>query len=75
MPITVKACISCMSDVKKKLDGLGIPYTTSRNTLTVNCTSPSQWGKQSLAAMCWRGLEFSHHAATRNGNTIKCSRA
>jgi hypothetical protein len=64
-----------MNDVRTKLNGMGIPYTTSGNRLTVNITSPATWAATSLAAMCWRGLEFSYHAAVRKGNTIACSRA
>ncbi|KAK4242390.1 hypothetical protein C8A03DRAFT_29490 [Achaetomium macrosporum] len=73
MAITVKACHLCMTEVKTRLDSMGIPYTTSGNTLTVNCSSPSKWPETSLMATCWRGLQFAYHAATRNGNTIKCT--
>lgn len=64
-----------MNDVRAKLDSMRMPYTTKGNRLVVNITNPTSWAATSLAAMCWRGLQFSYHAAVRNGNTIACSRA
>jgi hypothetical protein len=64
-----------MNDVRAKLDSMRIPYTMSGKKLIVNISNPASWAPTSLAAMCWRGLQFSYHAAVRNGNTIACSRA
>ncbi len=64
-----------MNDVRAKLNSMGIPYETRGNRLTVNITNPTSWAPTSLAAMCWNGLQFSYHAAKRNGNTISCSLA
>jgi hypothetical protein len=62
-----------MTDVKAKLDSMGIPYTASKGKVVVNITNPTSWTATSLASMCWRQLQFTYHAAVRNGNTIKCS--
>ncbi|KAK3900104.1 hypothetical protein C8A05DRAFT_36273 [Staphylotrichum tortipilum] len=75
MPVTVKACHLCMTAVCDKLNSLGIPYTKNGKKVVVNISSPTTWAASSLAAMCWRKLEFSYHAAVRNGNTISCSNA
>jgi hypothetical protein len=61
-------------DVLTKLNKLGLPYDiTGKRTITVHISSPEHWAPTSLTAMCWRKLEFSYHAAYRNGNKIKCS--
>ncbi|KAK4125813.1 hypothetical protein N657DRAFT_678859 [Parathielavia appendiculata] len=75
MPITVKACGVCMTDVKAKLREMGIPYTESGNKIIVNISSPSRWTATSLKAQCWRGLKFSYHEAETKGNVISCTRA
>lgn len=77
MPISVTACSVCSNDVKKALDRAKIPYQTSagrgRTKFSINCSSPSSWPGDSLSATCWRNLQFTYHAAKRNGDTIKCS--
>ncbi len=64
-----------MADVKAKLDSMGLPYTSGKGKIVVNISNPTSWTATSLAAMCWRSLQFTYHAAQRNGNTIACSNA
>ncbi len=64
-----------MTAVCDKLNSLGIPYAKNGKKVVVNISNPTSWAPTSLAATCWRNLQFSYHAAVRNGNTIACSNA
>ncbi|KAK3307723.1 uncharacterized protein B0T15DRAFT_530989 [Chaetomium strumarium] len=76
MPITVKACLHCQGQVKDAFKSSRIPYYENENgdTLTVYCSSPSDWPKTSLMATCWRAIRFDYHDAVHNGDTLSCER-
>ena len=65
-----------LTDVRDKLKSLNIPFTEKGNRqIEVNISNPSGWENTSLKKACWDKLEFTYHAAKRNGDTISCSRA
>ncbi|KUI70656.1 hypothetical protein VM1G_05751 [Cytospora mali] len=80
MAISIITCRVCSDDVNKRLTRMGLPHSKrtlpgGKTRFDLNIASkPSKWdgGNTSLAAQCWRNMSFSYHAATTNGNTLRC---
>ncbi|KAH8770805.1 hypothetical protein F5883DRAFT_416160 [Diaporthe sp. PMI_573] len=78
MAVQITACHLCVKDVESFFNRKRIPYSSrklngGRTRLEVNISDPRNWQEGSLAKTCWNRLQFTYHAAQRNGNQIKCT--